>query len=64
MQVLLVLYSLEWLRTMVNLVQLRQEYGMPWVRLAIIIGGVALFTALSALVFRHPGLQKKYHQVK
>lgn len=64
MQVLLVLYSLEWLRTMVNLVQLRQEYGMLWAGLAIILGGVALFTALSAFVFRHLGLQKRYHKDK
>ena len=59
-QALLILYALEWLRTLVNLVQMRIEYGMPWARLALILGGVALFTALSALVFRHPRLQERF----
>lgn len=59
-QVLLILYAVEWIRTLINLVQLRLEHGMPWMRLAIILGGVVLFTAFSALSFRHPMLQKKF----
>ena len=64
LQVLLIIYALEWVRTLVNLVQLRLEYGMPWVRLALILGGVALFSALSTLVFRHPSLQKLFYKEK
>jgi hypothetical protein len=61
LQILLGLVSLEWLRTLVYLVQLRQDLGLPWVRLAIILTFVALFTAASALVFRHKEIQKKYN---
>lgn len=59
-QILLVLYGIEWLRTLLLLVQLRMEHNLPWARLAIILGSVALFSALSALVFRHPALRKKW----
>lgn len=61
-QMLLILYALEWLRTLVNLVQIRLEYGLPWARLALILGGIALFTGLSTLVFRNPKLQKRFHK--
>ena len=60
LQILLLLSAVEWVRTLVYLVQLRQELGMDWTRLAIILGGVALFTAASALVFQHRGIRKKY----
>jgi hypothetical protein len=36
------------------------EYDMPWVRMAVILGVVALFTAFSSLVFRSKGLRKRY----
>lgn len=51
-QFALLLASLEWLRTLYFLAQIRIDAGQPWARLAIILGAVALFTALSALVFR------------
>ena len=51
-RLLLFLSAIEWLRTLIYLVQLRQEAGLPWVRLAVILGGVLLFTLASALVFR------------
>lgn len=60
LQVLLFLAAIEWIRTLVYLVQIRLDMGQPWVRLAIIIGGVALFTAVSTLVFRHKDIRKKY----
>lgn len=56
----LILSAVEWLRTLVSLVQMRMDYGMPWVRLSLILGTVALFTAASTLVFRHPQLQNRY----
>ncbi|MCP3889857.1 MAG: hypothetical protein GY702_13430 [Desulfobulbaceae bacterium] len=59
-QLLLVLSAIEWLRTVVYLVQLRQEAGMPFTRLAIIIGGVALCTLASAFIFRLPSIKKRY----
>jgi hypothetical protein len=51
-QVCLLLGSLEWLRSTISLVHSRTEAGEPFLRLAIILGCVALFTALSSLVFR------------
>jgi len=59
-QLVLVLGAVEWLRTLYNVAQIRMDMGMPWTRLAIILGGVALFTALSALVFRSKALRKRY----
>lgn len=44
--------ALEWLRTAVVLVQARQATGQPFLRLALILGAVALATGLAALVFR------------
>ena len=52
MQFCLVLGAIEWLRSTISLVQSRSAAGGPFLRLAIILGSVALFTALSALVFR------------
>jgi hypothetical protein len=56
-QAALVLGALEWLHTLYLIIQVRTEYGMPWTRLAVILGAVALLTALSALVFRFRSLK-------
>jgi hypothetical protein len=56
-QVLLVLGALEWLHTLYVLAALRVGSGAPWVRLAVILGAVAAFTALSGLAFRSRGLR-------
>ncbi len=60
-QVILVLGSLEWIRALYNYAIERQAYGESWTRLAIILGVVALFTGLSALVFRFGSLRKRYN---
>ena len=41
-------------------VMIRQDSGKPWMRLAIILGSVAVFTAASGLVFRLGPLKKRY----
>ena len=64
MQLALLLGAVEWLRTLVFVVQMRMEFGMPWTRLAIILGSVALFTAFSSLVFRSKALRKRYSDGK
>lgn len=51
-QLLLVLSALEWARTLLKLVQLRMEMGMDWLRLALVLGMVILFTLISALIVR------------
>jgi len=60
-QITLLLGAIEWLRTLVSVAQIRSEFDMPWVRMAIILGAVALFTVLSGLVFRSKALRKRYH---
>ena len=59
-QVVLVLAALEWVRTLVNIAEVRIGMDMPWVRMAVILGAVALFTALSGLVFRSAALRSRY----
>jgi uncharacterized membrane protein YecN with MAPEG domain len=59
-QIILVIGALEWIRTLLTLVDLRREAGMPWTRLAIIVGAVAIFTGCSALIFCCSSLKKRY----
>lgn len=59
-QVLLMLGALEWLRTLFMFAQMRIAFGEPWTRLAIILGAVAVFTALSGLVFKNRKLAARY----
>jgi len=51
LQIALVLGAMEWVRTAVLLVQERLALGQPFVRLAVILGAVALLTLLASLVF-------------
>lgn len=51
-QLVLLLGTVEWVRTLIAVAQVRIEFDMLWMRMAIILGAVALFTALSCLVFR------------
>lgn len=59
-QLTLLLGALEWLRTLVSVAQVRIGAEMPWTRMAVILGAVALFTALSCLVFRAKALRNRY----
>jgi hypothetical protein len=59
-QLILLLGAVEWVRILVAIAQTRISFGEPWMRMAVILGVVALFTALSGLVFRNKALQKRY----
>ncbi|MEJ2238624.1 MAG: hypothetical protein P8X82_10035 [Gemmatimonadales bacterium] len=59
-QLLVFIAGVEWLRTTLVLVAGRQDSGEPWVRLAVILVSVALFTMASSLVFRSPALRARY----
>jgi len=59
-QVLLLLGAIEWIETTLRIVHIRQLQGQPWTRLVAILGGVALFTALSALVFETKSLKQRF----
>ncbi len=59
-QAVLVIGGVEWIRTLFVLLKMRQAAGEPWERLSLILGGVALFTVCSALVFRFRSLRERY----
>lgn len=59
-QVLLVFGALEWFRSLYFFAAMRIAWGEPWTRLAVILGAVALLTALSGLVFKNRKLQAYY----
>jgi hypothetical protein len=59
-QGLLILAALEWLRSLYYFAAMRIAWDQPWTRLAIILGAVALFTALSGLVFKNARLRTFY----
>lgn len=60
----LFLAALEWLRTLYLLAAMRIAWEQPWGRMALILGGVAAFTAASALVFRSGALKARYEAVR
>ncbi len=59
-QTLLALAALEWARTAVADISARQGRGEDWMRYAIIMGAVTLFTLLSMLVFRTKQMRRYY----
>lgn len=59
---LLLAGSLEWLWTLALLVQQRLALGLPWLRLALILGLVALLTAAAALVFRNARVRQHFRR--
>jgi hypothetical protein len=52
LQVALAIGTLEWLRTAWEFASMRAAMGQPYARLLVILGGVALVTALAALALR------------
>jgi NAD-dependent dihydropyrimidine dehydrogenase PreA subunit len=63
-QVFLLFGGFIWIERTISLVRERQQDGQSWVRLAVILGVVALFTILSAAVFNNKKIQtifKKGH---
>jgi len=51
-QIMLVIAAVEWVRTAFMIAQERAASGAPVTRMFVILGGVALFTLLSALPLR------------
>jgi hypothetical protein len=60
MQVVLVLGTLEWLRTMYELGHMRALQGQPYGRMLVILGIVAVVTLCSALLFQSKTLKTMY----
>jgi len=63
-QVVLLLGALEWLRSLYFLAAMRIAWDQPWTRLAVILGAVAIFTAISGLVFQSRALKAMYRPDK
>jgi hypothetical protein len=60
LQFVLVLATIEWVRTTVGLAQVRLHHGEPYLRLVLILGAVTLYTALAAAAFQHPALRRYF----
>jgi hypothetical protein len=60
MQGVLVLGTLEWLRTMYELGHMRALQGQPYGRMLVILGIVAVVTLCSALLFQSKTLKTMY----
>jgi len=60
MQVVLALGVIEWILTAYTLAQVRMQHGDPYVRLVVILGGVALLTAVAAALFQHPAMRARF----
>ena len=61
-QVALLLGAVEWVRTVMLFAGERMRAGEPYLRLVIILGAVALVTALSALLFETARLGRRYRR--
>ncbi|KPK01943.1 MAG: hypothetical protein AMK71_03930 [Nitrospira bacterium SG8_35_4] len=59
-QVLLIIGGIEWVRTAFNLVMARQSMGTPWIRLSLILAGVALLAIGSLFIFRTGSVRRRY----
>lgn len=56
----LVLGTLEWVRTLQLLAEERRAAGAPYLRMTLILAGVALATALSLLAFRSRAVKEHF----
>jgi len=63
-QILLLAGALEWLRALYFFAAMRIAWDQPWTRLALILGTVALLTALSGLVFNNRKIRAFYFPEK
>jgi hypothetical protein len=52
LQVVLLVAALEWVRTLLVLVDARHRMGLPFARLALILGAAALVTTASAAILQ------------
>ncbi len=59
-QVFLIIYGFEWIRTIFYYARIRAGKGEDWLRLAIILGVVALLNFATILVFRSKSMKERY----
>ena len=49
-----------WINTLIKIAQRRISYGEPWIRMAVILGAVALFTILAGLLLNSSKVKEQY----
>ena len=59
-QVFLIIYGFEWIRTIFYYARIRTANGESWLRLAIILGAVALLNFATVLVFHSKSMKDRY----
>ena len=60
LQILAYLAAGRWIATALALIAMREQLGRPWTAAAIILGAVALFTALSGLLLNSRSMRERY----
>ncbi|PID72117.1 MAG: hypothetical protein CSB34_03420 [Desulfobulbus propionicus] len=58
----MVLYAAEWIRTLLEFIDIYATHGKPTERLTMILGAVTVVTLLSPLVFRTQIMRKRYQK--
>jgi hypothetical protein len=58
LQIMLVVGALEWVRALFEIRARRMDEEREWVRMAVILGAVAAFTAMSALLLFLPQIRR------
>lgn len=61
-QILLIIYGFEWIRTIFYYARIRTANGEDWLRLAIILGVVAILNFATILVFRSKSMKERYDE--
>jgi len=51
---------INWLSVAVELVQLRQQLGRPWLTAVLILAAVAAASLLAGLLLNTPGMRRRY----
>ncbi len=59
-QVILFTGTLEWIRASVFYIQQRIISGVPWLRLAVILGIIIIFTGFSTWILNASDIKKRY----
>lgn len=60
MQFFLIIYGIEWIRTIFYYARIRTANGDDWSRLAIILGVVVLLNFATVFVFRSKSMKARY----
>lgn len=52
---------LVWIQTLLLLINERMTFDLPWIKMAIILGGVIIFTLTSGLLLNSKVIKEKYY---